>query len=276
MGLSWIPKIWQPVVRPADLTDIHAGLLDVTDRGTVNWGRSLRLARQIAIQGVRQAVVTVDGDAIDTVARRLPHLQALIDQNAIDLNVRVVARLRLRSDLFDRVVQTSTVIGGLNRRYVFLTLAPENRLPVAPIVEQLRSMNLTTILIAPEKCEAMRQRPSEWERIRKAGGLIQVSAASLLRSTDRPRRRFAESLIRSEKCHFIGSEIGGVHCTGGDDPPTTIAEAFPMIVRLAGQDAGNQMCHANADDLFHDHPVIRRTPPARISTAAWNRLVKTA
>lgn len=273
MGLAWIPRIWKPALRPAALTDIHAGLLDVTDHGTVNWGRSLRLARQIAHQGVRQAVVTVDGDAIDTVARRLPHLQALIDQNAIDLNVRIVARLRLRSDLFDRVVRTSTIIGGLNRRFVFLTIAPENRLPVAPIVEQLRQMNLTSILIAPEKCDAMQKRPSEWERVRRAGGLVQVSAASLMPSADRLRRRFATSLIRSAHCQFIGSEIGdGIH----GDRPTTIADGFPMVARLVGEEVASQLCHANANDLFHDQPVTRRVLPTRISTAAWNRLVKIA
>jgi tyrosine-protein phosphatase YwqE len=263
-------------VRAEKLSDIHGGLLDVTDHGTVNWGRSLRLARQIAHQGVCQAIVTVDGDAIDAVVRRLPQLQSLIDQNGIDLNVRVAARLRLRSDLFDRVVRTSTLIGGLNRRYVFLTIAPENRLPVAPVVEQLRSMNLTTVLIAPEKCPAMRTRPSEWERIRKAGGLVQVSAASLLRSADRPRRRFAENLITSSRCQFIGSEAGDVVVSDQTDRPTTIADAFPIVVGLVGQDLANELCHRSADDLFHDYPVTRRAPPTRISTTAWNRLVEIA
>lgn len=274
MGFAWIPNLWKPAATPQSLTDIHAGLLDVTDHGTVNWGRSLRLARQIAHRGVRQAVVTVDGDAIESVARRLPHLQALIDQNAIDLNVRVVARLRPSGDLFDRVVRTSTIVGGLNRHYVFLAVAPENRLPIAPIVEQLRQMNLTTILIAPEKCAAMRKRPLEWERIRRSGGLVQVSAASLNPSADRSQRRFAAGLIRSAHCHFIGSEIGdGSH----GDPPTTIADGYPMVARLVGETIASQLCHANADDLFHDQPVTRRRAAAsRITMASWNRLVKIA
>ncbi len=271
MGFVWVPSLFRPMVRPAELTDIHGGLLEVTDHGTVNWGRSLRLSRQLAHHGVRQAVVTVDGDAIDTVARRLPHLQALLDQQGIDLNVRVAARLRLRSDLLDRVVRTSMTIAGLNQRYVFLAVAPENRLPVAPIVEQLRRMNLTTVLIAPEKCVTLRSRVLEWTRIRKAGGLVQVSASSLVRTADRSQRRFAERLIASSQCHFVGSEVGDA-----SDQPATIADAFPRLVRLAGEATAIELCHGNASDLFHDRAVTRKTPAPRIATKAWDRLVKIA
>lgn len=236
----------------ASLVDANSGMLSLREDGSVNWSRTLRLAKQESEDGVRHAVVTTPRRSMDHLLARIPHLTGLLSQHRIPLVVSAAVELKLRSDLFDQVVHISTVVGGLHRRYVLLRIAADTALQILPIVESLQRMNLTTIVIAPERCIRFRSDPTKLEKIVSAGGLLQLSAASLTDQTDRGRIKFCRQLIRQGLCHLVATESGKHH-----DLPISLAESYRTIAKWSGYELADSICCHNPARLCEGDRIDR-------------------
>ena len=242
------------------LVDANSAMLSLSSDGSVDWPRTLRLARHALHDGVRRAVVAGTHAGMDVMVRRMPHLSCLLQQHSIPVEVTPAVELSLRSDLFEQVVHVSTIMGGLHRRYVLLRVPDDTILPIAPVVESLREMRLTTILLAPERCIRFRRDPSELKRIVSIGGLVQLSAASLTDQTDRERVKFCRHLVRKGLCHFVASESGRHH-----DMPISLSEAYGMIARWSGLAVADAICCHNPSRLWEGER-IEETPRRSILT----------
>jgi protein-tyrosine phosphatase len=228
----------------ARLADANSGMLSLSGEGSVNWSRTLTMAKHAFRDGVRQAVVTTPRESMNSLQRRMPHLQSLLNQHSIPIEVTAAVELTLQSDLFDQVVHVSTVFGGLHRRYVFLRVPCVTALAIAPVVESLRRMNLTAIVLTPERCDRFRRDPTKLKRIVSLGGLVQLSAASLTDQTDRDRIKLCRHLIRQGLCHFVGSESGKHH-----DIPISLGDAYRSIVKWSGFEVADSICCHNASRM---------------------------
>jgi protein-tyrosine phosphatase len=237
-------------ISVASLVDANSGMLSLRDDGSINWSRTLGLAQRESDDGVRQAVVTTPRRSMNHLLSRMPQLKGLLNQHRIPLVVTAAVELTLRSDLFDQVVRISTVVGGLHRRYVLLRVATDTALQILPVVESLRRMNLTTIVIAPERCNRFRSDPSRLQRIVSAGGLVQLSAASLTDQTDRQRIKLCRQLVRQGLCHFVATESGKHH-----DLPISLAEAYRTIVKWSGLDVADSICCHNPCQMAAGKPI---------------------
>ncbi len=239
------------------LVDANSGVLSLLADGSVNWPRTLRLAKHASSDGVTRAVVTTTNSDTDALLRRMPHLSGLLQQHSVSLAVTPAVELRLQRDLFEQAVHVSTIVGGLHRRYVLLRIPCDTRLPILPVVDSLRRMKLTTILLAPERCDRFQHDASELKRIVSLGGLVQLSAASLTDQTDRNRIGFCRHLIRQGLCHFVASESGRHH-----DLPISLSEAYRMIAKWVGCGLAAALCCNNPSRLF-DGDCIEATPRRR-------------
>ena len=232
------------------LVDANSGMLSLSTDGSVNWPRTLRLAEFAFRDEIGRVIVMAPHACLEILHRRLPHLTGLLSQHRIPMQIAPAVEFRLSNDLFDQVIHTSLVFGGPVRRYVFLRTPPDCRLPIVPVVESLRRMNLTAILLAPERSIRFREDDSELRRIVSLGGLIQLSAASLLDATDRLRIRFCRQLIRKGLCHFVATESGRHH-----DLPISLGDAYQAILGWAGADVADALCRHNPSRVFEGKPI---------------------
>jgi protein-tyrosine phosphatase len=239
------------------LVDANSGVLSLSADGSVNWPRTLRLAKHASGDGVTRAVVTTAASETDVLLRRMPHLSGLLQQHSVSLAVTPAVELSLQRDLFEQVVHLSTILGGLHRRHVLLRIPCETTLPILPVVDSLRRMRLSTILLAPERCDRFRNDASELKKIVSLGGLVQLSAASLTDQTDRRRIGFCRHLIRQGLCHFVASESGRHH-----DLPISLSEAYRVITKWVGHEVAAAICCHNPSRLF-DGDCIEATPRRR-------------
>jgi protein-tyrosine phosphatase len=239
------------------LVDANSGMLSLSADGSVNWPRTLRLAKHASGDGITRAVVTTTASETDALLRRTPHLIGLLQQHSVSLAVTPAVELRLQSDLFEQAIHVSTILGGLHRRYVLLRIPCDTTLPILPVVDSLRRMQLTTILLAPERCDRFQHDPSELKKILSLGGLVQLSAASLTDQTDRNRIKFCRYLIRQGLCHFVASESGRHH-----DLPISLSEAYCVITKWMGHELATAICCHNPSRLF-DGECIEATPRRR-------------
>lgn len=231
------------------LVDANSGMLSLSADGSVNWPRTLRLAKHASSDGVTHAVVTTRVSDVDVLCRRMPHLCGLLQQHSIPLAVTPAFELSLRHDLFEQAVLVSTILGGLHRQYVLLRVPCDSALPIVPVVDSLRRMKLTTILLAPERCNRFQRDTAELKKILSMGALVQLSAASLTDQTDRHRIGFCRHLIRQGLCTFVASESGRHH-----DLPISLSEAYGVIAKWAGHQTAEAICCNNPTRLFDgDH-----------------------
>lgn len=240
-------------------------MLSLSDDGSVNWPRTLRLARHASDDGIAQAVVSTTVAGVDVLCSRMPHLLGLLKQHAIPLRVAPALELSMRFDLFEQAIHVSTIVGGLHRRYVLLRVPGDSGLPIVPVVESLRRMNLTTILLAPERCDRFRRDDSELKKIVRSGALVQLSAASLTDQTDRHRASLCKSWIRSGLCHFVATESGRHH-----DLPISLSEAHRLVFKWAGRTVADALCCHNPLRLF-DGEGIRAAPRPKSRLSFFSR-----
>ena len=247
------------------LVDANSGMLSLLADGSVNWPRTLRLAKHACGDGIRRAVVTAASSDADALLHRMPHLLGLLHQHSLSLAVTPAVELRLQSDLFEKVVHLSQILGGLHRRYVLLRVPTDTNLPILPVVDSLRRMKLTTVLLAPERCDRFRQDASELKKIVSIGGLVQLSAASLTDQTDRHRIGFCRYMIRQGLCHFVASESGRHH-----DLPISLSEAYRVMAKWVGHELAAATCCRNSGRLF-DGDRIEATPQRRSLLKVFSR-----
>ena len=202
-------------------------------------------------------MVTAASSDADVLIRRMPHLSGLLQQHSVSLAVTPAVELRLQSDLFEQVVHLSQIMGGLHPRYVLLRVPSDTHLPILPVVDSLRRMKLTTILLAPERCDRFRHDASELKKIVSIGGLLQLSAASLTDQTDRHRIGFCRHMIRQGLCHFLASESGRHH-----DLPISLSAVYRAIAKWMGHQVAGTICCLNPTRLF-DGKAIEAAPRRR-------------
>ncbi len=232
------------------LVDASSGMLSLSSDGSVNWPRTLRLAKHAWRDGVQQAIVITDFACHDVLHRRMPHFLGLLSQHQIPIEVLGALEMTLHSDLFAQVELSSNLIAGPVQRYVFLRLSAETTLPILPVIESLRDKGFTTVIMVPERCTRFRDGISELQQIVSIGGLLQLSAASLLDQSDRGRIRFCRQLIRKSLCHVVATESGRHH-----DLPISLSEAYAAIARWEGLEVANALCCCNPNCLFEGRPV---------------------
>ena len=244
-GRTSVREPKQTVEKSTMLVDANSGMLSLSADGSVNWPRTLRLAEFAYHDDIERVIVTAPYSCIDVLHSRLPNLTGLLSQHGIPMEIAPAIEFSLSRDLFDRVIHTSLVFGGPVRRYVFLRIPSDCRLPVVPVVESLRRMNLTPILVAPERCDRFRENESELRRIVSGGGIVQLSAASLLDQTDPARLRFCRHLIRKQLCQMVGTESGLHH-----DMPISLSEVYQVILRWSGTAVADTVCRHNPGRVF--------------------------
>lgn len=227
------------------LVDANSGMLSLSADGSVNWPRTLRLAKHASSDGVTRAVVTTSVSDTDALCRRMPHLLGLLQQHSIPLAVTPAFELSLQRDLFEQAVHVSTILGGLHRRYVLLRVSRDTELPLLPVVDTLRRMKLTTILLAPERCGRFQRDASELKKIVSMGALLQLSAASLMDQTDRNQIGFCRQLVRQGLCHFVATESGRYH-----DLPISLSTVYHVIAKWVGHQIAGAICCTNPTRLF--------------------------
>lgn len=246
---------FKPHLSTPMLVDANSGMLSLTRDGGVDWPRTLRLAKQSSQQGVQQAIVSTPRPQLESILRRMPHLNGLLQQHQIPMQVTPMIELTLRSDLFDQVIYLSLVVGGVHRRFVFLRLESEVDLPLVPVLRTLQSMYLTTVLVAPERCKSFRRDDNHLQEILASNALIQLSASSLLDETDPDRIKWCQHVIRKGLVQFVASESGIHH-----DLPISLADAHEKIERWTDREWADQLCCHNPARMFRGEVVKPQVP----------------
>lgn len=256
--------------------DIHCHILPNLDDGPSDWRESLDMARLAIAEGISTIIATPHqpgGEAVSSrkVRERTEHFRQYLARHGVPLEIVPGAEVRIAPDLV-RLIETGEVLTLAEQgRYLLLELPAEIYMPLERVLEDLRRAGITAILAHPERNAGILAHPRVVGELVEAGGLMQVTANSLLGAFGRDVQKITERFLSAGLVHFVASDAHG-----SKSRRPMMRRAFERVRDLAGYQTACDVCCFNAQDVLanrglsvHPRPLETDSPQPVFSLAKW-------
>ena len=135
-------------------------------------------------------------------------------------------------------------------KHVLLELPHETYFPIDSLLKALRKQGLVGILSHPERNRGIIKNPDVMWDVVEAGGLLQVTAASLTGAFGSSCQEIAELAVDEGLIHFIASDA---HDT--KHRPFGMRDAYDTICDMAGEKLADLVCCENPARVFEGDDV---------------------
>jgi protein-tyrosine phosphatase len=239
------------------MIDVHFHCLPGIDDGPGTWEEATALCRAAASTGTRTLVATphvLRGDWIndDPGVRDglLLRLNTLLGGNP---SVLAGCEYYFSTDVLQLVERGRwSPLTRLNRtRYLLLEFPPRD-VPASAesAFHELGLLDVTPVIAHPERNAAFAEDPDRLERLVSRGGVVQLTAASLLGDFGQTARLACADFYRRGLVHLVGSDAHSL-----DRRPPRLAEARALVLREWGQEAEAGLFEENPQALLTSQPL---------------------
>jgi protein-tyrosine phosphatase len=227
-------------------TDIHCHIVPGLDDGSANLADSLAMARMAEADGTKSLVATphqlgansrVSAEAI---RQGVADLQTALNAEGIGVSVLPGADVRIEPELPKLVKQGKVLTLADRGKHVLLELPHETYFPLEPLLAVLDRQGLVGILSHPERNRGIIKKPEVMWDVVEAGGLLQITAASLTGAFGRSPQKIAEMCVDERLIHFIASDA---HDT--KNRPFGMRDAYDTIIEMADEGLAELVCCEN-------------------------------
>lgn len=226
--------------------DIHCHVLPGIDDGAADTAQALAMVQAAAADGTTTLIATphqLGSNAhvtAESIRAGCAALQAEVDAAGIAVEILPGADVRIEPELPSLVRQGTVVTLADRGRHILLELPHETYFPIDSLLATLGRRGVVGILSHPERNRGIIREPELMRDVAAAGGLLQITAASLLGGFGSSARRIAEAAIRDRLVHFVASDA---HDTSRR--PIGLAEAFHAVATLTDDDYAGLVCSIN-------------------------------
>ncbi|HXY17088.1 MAG TPA: CpsB/CapC family capsule biosynthesis tyrosine phosphatase [Gaiellaceae bacterium] len=194
------------------MIDLHSHILPGLDDGAATIDESVAMARSMAEDGIRIVAATphVRNDYPTTPTQMEEALRLVRDAVAsagIDIDVRPGGEIALDElASLDRETLLRFGLGGHDR--ALLLEYPYSGWPLSleSICIRLRQDGIVPVIAHPERNREIQRSPSDLEPLVAAGGLVQLTAASVDGRLGRAPAACARRLLELELAHLVASD----------------------------------------------------------------------
>ena len=240
----------------ASFVDIHCHICPSIDDGASTENESLKMAEQAVSDGTRAVVATphqlgsnsrVTPEAIKN---GIAQLQTKISSECIDLTIVPGADIRIEPELPKLLKQGKVLTLADRGKHVLLELPHDTYYPINQLLKSLRKQGLVGILSHPERNRGIIKNTDVMWDVVEAGGLLQITAASLTGAFGSSCQEIAELAVDEGLIHFIASDA---HDT--KHRPFGMRDAYDTICDMAGQKLADLVCCENPARVFEGNDV---------------------
>jgi len=227
-------------------TDIHCHIVPGIDDGSANLAESLAMARMAEADGTKSLVATphqlganshVSAEAI---RQGVADLQTALNAEGIGVSVLPGADVRIEPELPKLVKQGKVLTLSDRGGHVLLELPHETYFPLEPLLAALARQGLVGILSHPERNRGIIKKPEVMWDVVEAGGLLQITAASLTGAFGRSPQKIAEMCVEERLIHFIASDAHDMK-----NRPFGMRAAYDTIIEMADEGLAELVCCEN-------------------------------
>ena len=234
------------------MIDLHSHVLPGLDDGAVDLGAAVEMVRSMAESGVRVVCGTPHvRDDFPTSPRSMEQALELVREAVaeagIPIELRGGAEIALeRLPRLDAGARTRFGLGG--NPGLLLLETPYSTWPadLPRVCARLREDGIVPVVAHPERNPRVQDEPTLLDDVVAAGGVVQVTAASIDGKLGRVNARCARRLIELELVHLIASDAHGpgmpeagmaeaVAAVGGGALGAWLSEGVPAAL-LAGDE----------------------------------------
>ena len=242
--------------NPPLFTDIHCHIIPCIDDGAENLAESILMARKAVSEGTKALIATPhqlgSNRKVTAVAIKngVSLLQNHLDVENIELTVLPGADIRIDPEL-PKLLKHGKVLTLADRgKHVLLELPHETYFPLDSLLKALRKQGLVGILSHPERNRGIMKNPDVMWDVVEAGGLLQITAASLTGAFGSSCQEIAELAVDEGLLHFIASDA---HDT--KHRPFGMRDAYDTICDMAGEELADLVCCENPARVFEGDDV---------------------
>lgn len=237
-------------------TDIHCHICPNIDDGSESTSQSVSMADAALRDGTKSLIATphqlgANSQVTVTAIRdSVMHLQRILLKEKIDVTILPGADIRIDPELPKLLKQGKVLTLADQGKHVLVELPHETYFPLDSLLKALRKQGLVGILSHPERNRGIIKNPDVMWDVVEAGGLLQITAASLTGAFGSSCQEIAELAVDEGLIHFIASDA---HDT--KHRPFGMRDAYDTICDMAGEELADLVCCENPARVFEGDDV---------------------
>ena len=237
-------------------TDIHCHIVPNIDDGSKSANESVSMAGTAVRDGTKSLIATphqlgANSQVTVTAIRNgVALLQEQLRVETVNVTIRPGADIRIEPELPKLLKQGKVLTLADRGKHVLLELPHETYFSLEPLLKALRKQGLVGILSHPERNRGIIKNPDVMWEVIEAGGLLQITAASLTGAFGSSCQEIAELAVDEGLIHFIASDA---HDT--KHRPFGMRDAYDTICDMAGEKLADLVCCENPARVFEGDDV---------------------
>ena len=237
-------------------TDIHCHILPNIDDGPIDIVESMKMASTAEADGTKAVIATPHqlgtnlGVTVEAIKEKVACVKVEIESEKIGISILPGADVRIDPELPKILKQGNVLTLADQGKHVLLELPHETYFPIDSLLKALRKQGLVGILSHPERNRGIIRNPDVMWDVVEAGGLLQITAASLTGAFGSSCQEIAELAVDEGLIHFIASDA---HDT--KHRPFGMREAYDTICDMAGEKLADLVCCENPARVFEGDDV---------------------
>ena len=237
-------------------TDIHCHVIPQIDDGASSIDHSIKMARTALNDGTTSLIATPhqlgtnSRVTVGAIKEGVARLKKKIDAEKLGVTVVPGADVRIDPELPKLLKQGKVLTLADHGKHVLLELPHDTYYPIDQLLKSLRKQGLVGILSHPERNRGIIKNPDVMWDVVEAGGLLQITAASLTGAFGSSCQEIAELAVDEGLIHFIASDA---HDT--KHRPFGMRDAYDTICDMAGEELADLVCCENPARVFEGDDV---------------------
>ncbi len=236
--------------------DIHCHVVPNVDDGSASLTESVAMVKMALKDGTTSLIATphqlgVNSHvSVEMIRTGVSELQTVLSEEEIPVVVRPGADIRIDPELPKLLKQGKVMTLADRGKHVLLELPHDTYYPIDKLLKSLRKQGLVGILSHPERNRGIIRDPDVMWDVIEAGGLLQITAASLTGAFGSSCQEIAELAVDEGLIHFIASDA---HDT--KHRPFGMRDAYDTICNMAGEKLADLVCCENPARVFEGDDV---------------------
>ncbi len=244
------------------MIDVHAHVLPGLDDGPANMGDALALVRAAVEDHIDTIVATPHMlDGIYNVAREeifagVAELNEALDEHGLGVTILAGADVRAEADAPDVLREGGLVTIADLGKHMILEL-PQDVVPreLDQLLFNIQLQGVRPIISHPERNRTIQEDPDELIPLVQAGGLVQITAASVVGEFGRHVQACAETLLERRLAHLVATDMHGLRARS-----PKLSPAAARITELLGEEVANDILEKNPENVIHGRYVHAPEP----------------
>jgi protein-tyrosine phosphatase len=239
-------------------TDIHCHCLPGLDDGPGAMTEAILLCRKLAEEGIVAVIATPhqlgrfeDCNEAVRVRQAVRELRESLRGEGIDLDLAPGAEVRVDERILELLENDTILTLADGGKYILLELPYETFIDVEPLLEELASIGIQSIISHVERIPALASQPHVLLRWLEHSAHLQVTASSLVGTFGPDLRRIAWNLLSDGLASLVATDS---HDLGLRKP--RMKDAFIQISAELGADLAHRVCIENPSRVLDSQDLL--------------------